>query len=525
MKKLYTEVLCYVGVMLLLPIALRAQTVYTPKGTAVPVILFSEMSPDQITSTNNSAAAQFPNAQRLNNSSRLYNCHSYAWYLSEAPGSPLYWMSPGNATYWQDGSYIQICNESQAAKIDYASDDHSAIRSVVAGKYDSKWGQWPLMRHNPTDVPYNSSSRKYYAPTKINASSTTICGDASFSVAAFSGGTYTWSSSSNIVLSSTSGSSITANSSGEGAGWVQVVISSSCSSTSVTTRLNVSVGTPTAITGPSNLCAGTTATYSIPNLPSGVTPTWSSSNTSYATINPSTGVATPVGTNTSSVTFTATIPATTTCGALTATKVVRAGSPGLVLVGTYTSASTGVTTSLSNNSNPVVPRGTYYINMTPLTAQSRAPTTATINPWSFGDAGSAGAYNTDNNQRGVIMLTGYTGASVNISAVDACGSTASFYFRLSPAATFRLAASPNPATSDLTVEAVISEPSEAQNVTTDDQPSFTAQLYNSYGIVVLKKDSQKGKVQFDTRSLPAGLYTLRAGAGKEAVSKHIQVTH
>lgn len=509
---------------LLLAGSALAQTVYTPKGTAVPANSYTEFSPAQIASANSNAAAQFPNAQRLADASATYNCHAYAWYLSaEAPGSPRYWINtPGNFKYWQDGSYIQICQQEEAAKIAYASDDHSAIHAPLANKFDSKWGSWPLMRHDPTYTPYNSSALNFYLPTKIMASSLTVSCNTTFSVPPFTGGGYSWRSSSNIALSGTTTASVTATSAGSGSGWVEVTITSPCSSTAVTSRLDVNVGY--VVNGPSILCAGQSATYSVAGLPAGVNPAWSSSNPSYATIDPNTGVATPVGSNTASVVFTASLPAIGGCTPPPATKTVRAGSPGLVLVGSYTNASTGVVTTLANGSNPIVPRGTYYVDITPLTAQSYAPTTATVNPWIFGDAGSAGAYNLNNNRRGVISLTGYTGASVNISAVDACGSTAGFYFRLSPAASFAITASPNPATSVLTVESDLNESAGAQRQASE-QPVFTAKLYNSLGTVVKAQASAGGKLQLDTRSLPAGLYTLRVGSGATTIAKHIEITH
>ena len=137
-------------------------------------------------------------------------------------------------------------NESEAAKISYPAGDHSATRSGVAGKHDSKWGATPLMRHDPGYAPsiYNPSVRTFYAPTKINTTNTNVCGNVAFSVASFTGGNYSWSKSPNIILNTTSGSSVVATNSGNGTGWIEVVISSPCSGTSVTSRINLSVGSP-----------------------------------------------------------------------------------------------------------------------------------------------------------------------------------------------------------------------------------------------------------------------------------------
>lgn len=59
-------------------VAQGSATVYTPKGTAVSAIIFSEFNSAQIQDVNNQAAIQFPSAQRLADASATYNCHAYA---------------------------------------------------------------------------------------------------------------------------------------------------------------------------------------------------------------------------------------------------------------------------------------------------------------------------------------------------------------------------------------------------------------------------------------------------------------
>ncbi|NJO00387.1 MAG: T9SS type A sorting domain-containing protein [Bacteroidia bacterium] len=222
-------------------------TVYTPKGTAVPALRFSEFNSVQIANVNSAAAAQFPNAQRIANASATYNCHGYAWYLSESPISPRYWINtPGDDTYWNDGSYIRVCNASEGTKISYASDDHSAVRSAVAGKFESKWGQWPLLRHDPTYTPYNSSVLHYYASTKINGSTLAICsGTRAFSVSNITGATYTWTASSNISIVSGAGTrqvTVQRNGSSIGTATLTVQISTPCSGGSASNSISFPVG-------------------------------------------------------------------------------------------------------------------------------------------------------------------------------------------------------------------------------------------------------------------------------------------
>ena len=77
------------------------------------------------------------------------------------------------------------------------------------------------------------------------------------------------------------------------------------------------------INGLTTLCLNSGTTYSVPNPPTGVVFTWSSSNTALATINPSTGAAISIASGT--VTFTAT--ATSGCGSVPLSKRVTIGTP------------------------------------------------------------------------------------------------------------------------------------------------------------------------------------------------------
>ncbi|MGI4870141.1 MAG: T9SS type A sorting domain-containing protein [Janthinobacterium lividum] len=54
---------------------------------------------------------------------------------------------------------------------------------------------------------------------------------------------------------------------------------------------------------------------------------------------------------------------------------------------------------------------------------------------------------------------------------------------------------------------------------------FAADLYDTYGHKVLTERSEQGRAVLDVRSLPAGLYNLRVGEGKSALSQHVQITH
>lgn len=138
-----------------------SSTVTTPAGSSVSVIVRTwEMSASDIAYLNAQADSYHASATRETDASRRYNCHSYAWYSTST--SNIRWMNtPGDDTYWQDGSYYRVYSMSNGRRISYASDDHSAI-AISSTQARSKWGSWPRMKHSPTLTPYNSSSLRYY---------------------------------------------------------------------------------------------------------------------------------------------------------------------------------------------------------------------------------------------------------------------------------------------------------------------------------------------------------------------------
>ena len=71
--------------------------------------------------------------------------------------------TPGDDTYWQDGSYFQVSAATQGCRVSYVYGDHSGI-VISASLFKSKWGEWALMQHAPGDTPYNSSTLRYYCP-------------------------------------------------------------------------------------------------------------------------------------------------------------------------------------------------------------------------------------------------------------------------------------------------------------------------------------------------------------------------
>ncbi len=145
-------------------------TIHTKGGKAIEVKIYPDFSGEYKQAYNEEYQKRFPNATMLASSTPTYNCHSYAWNISDG-GDTICWINkttsdnkPNIANYWTNDYYSET-TESNAQKVHYYLSDHSAIVSAtVPGMYESKWGAMPLMRHAPGYGPYpNMDSRKYYA--------------------------------------------------------------------------------------------------------------------------------------------------------------------------------------------------------------------------------------------------------------------------------------------------------------------------------------------------------------------------
>jgi len=151
-----------------------ASQVYTPKGSLVPD---TQVNPEQLTSYDISyimqdMASSYPNAVIIDNPTTTYNCHAYAWHMSEG-GTPPVWMGLTiNPTpiYWNDGSYFETTERGNGLKVSYDNypynggdmDNHSAITTTEEGVFISKWGAYPLVKHAKDYTPYTYSSLHYF---------------------------------------------------------------------------------------------------------------------------------------------------------------------------------------------------------------------------------------------------------------------------------------------------------------------------------------------------------------------------
>lgn len=143
-------------------------TIYTKNGFAVTALKFTcESNSSERSNGLNLILNKYPKVEIVGDATCTYNCHGYAWYVSE--GGEKYWINSGSDVYhptnlskfWEDG-YYKECRSDEAEKVFYSNGgDHSAI-VINENLYESKWGMGFLVRHAPDYCPYGTS-RKYYA--------------------------------------------------------------------------------------------------------------------------------------------------------------------------------------------------------------------------------------------------------------------------------------------------------------------------------------------------------------------------
>ena len=130
-------------------------TIQTPTGVTVSATLESEFSPSEIQAFNTlwddfllKYHTVLHNAQRVSDVSALYNCHSYAWHVSDGGNKvwvddPSLYFSGSLPTYFSTSDSI-----GRGKKVKYSTSNHSAITTDTAGIVKSKWGDGPIILHN-----------------------------------------------------------------------------------------------------------------------------------------------------------------------------------------------------------------------------------------------------------------------------------------------------------------------------------------------------------------------------------------
>jgi len=183
-------------------------TIKTPKGTNVAALdylyLYEDYNQTEWESEDNYwltyGNVDSSEVTLLAHSSIGYNCHSYAWHVSE--GGDTLWINDLDANYndidnvnkyWDDDSYLET-TQSNHCKVFYhpeTQNDHSAVTTSQSGWFISKWANGPLVRHKYDNCPFWNSSvnLKYYKlsnPT-ISGSTSPLCNNVqrTFSESAF----------------------------------------------------------------------------------------------------------------------------------------------------------------------------------------------------------------------------------------------------------------------------------------------------------------------------------------------------
>ena len=233
-------------------VAQQPAVVRTPNGSIVSdtYVRSEEYKAADIEYINNQLKIIYPRAEVLKPATTTYNCHAYAWHISE--GGSAVWMGLSTnptSIYWIDGSYVEVANPVKGAKVSYANDNHSAVVTDEVNVFISKWGAWPLVRHENNYCPYESSRLRYFVRIKL-IGPTQVCTEATFTLSNLpAGATVQWGAGGGrlnaVELASGQGTAqATYRATDSGRGSVQVTVSLNGAST--TLSQTVWAGAPSA---------------------------------------------------------------------------------------------------------------------------------------------------------------------------------------------------------------------------------------------------------------------------------------
>jgi len=272
------------------------QTIKTPTNSNVSYSYEEEMSQEQIEIYDaywqNEIEENEWDAEIIGSSSAQYNCHSYAWHVSDEGN--LVWINSPDP-YYSGGSptYVSSTNtEDSLRKIVYDYEyggGHSAISTNTENYVVSKWGCGPLVRHAMYDWPWIGESQPegadYYEIDIDGDDDVNIGGTASETTINISGATYSWSGDDYYVCGSGSTyvGTVTGlkTTSGYPLGDVKVEITSSYSNTTVKgDRKNYITVYPwtteptISASGGSRLVCSSGLAFYVNNAPAGSTIEW-----------------------------------------------------------------------------------------------------------------------------------------------------------------------------------------------------------------------------------------------------------
>jgi hypothetical protein len=250
-------------------------------------------------------------ADTLAGVSSTYNCHGYAWHMSDGGDTVRIPYIPDVEKYYSGANptYREVGSSGKYKKVYYNGAQHSAIVDSVSTNWViSKWGNGPLVRHLPNHCPYNDQytyTLEYYELIVDNLPNSVSKGCAvDISTLDITGATYNWTGDSSYVcaVGNTSTGSVTGLNTTPpyDKGEAKVKITSPYSQTTVKGIKEIAVTSQPAspiISGPTIVCSGG-ANFTLNNVPEGNAVTWSSSSnlsTSDPHANPCTFVSTGNG--------------------------------------------------------------------------------------------------------------------------------------------------------------------------------------------------------------------------------------
>lgn len=220
---------------------------YTPQGLAVYYNIVEETATEtEILAYRRYLATTYPRAILLEDKTTTYNCHAYAWLMSEGGErcemhSPLSYIDSGTPSYIPTSS-----NDLKGNKVIYFDGNnlpkHSAVVSTPSHYFISKWGtDGGLVKHLYYDCPYyDNVSLVYYKLTME------IMGDEVIALSSTTSAVTRTYMLSNVPQGATVDWSVIGNASiisGQGSNAIQVRINGS-----TTVVISATVNCPTGIT-------------------------------------------------------------------------------------------------------------------------------------------------------------------------------------------------------------------------------------------------------------------------------------
>lgn len=184
----------------------------------------------------------------------------------------------------------------------------------------------------------------------------------------------------------------------------------------------------------------------------------------------------------------------------------------------YATSNTGVTVS-----NPI---NTVYFDL-----PNYGPTSSYV--WSVTNiSGSVGQSLVG--KSGYIILSSRSSCNVKCIVTTSCGTYSITINCFNTSSSFRVVASPNPASNTININAV--EVLDTKNKTantstteklliTDDIGKIEAKLFSELGKEVASGKMIDGKVSFDTQKIPNGRYFLHVGEGDNMIINQILIQH